>query len=78
MHIEWPDWYEHVDIINEGVEVLKASCGDGVWHVEQCPPALHVQCSTLQKTTRHYCTARIIAKSNSIGVPTLTYFGLSS
>jgi hypothetical protein len=33
VHIEWRDWYEHVDIIDEGVEVLKASCGDDVWHI---------------------------------------------
>jgi len=33
VHIEWHDWYEHVDIIDEGVEVLKASCGDDVWHI---------------------------------------------
>ncbi len=36
VQIEWPSFsihhYEVVDIINGGVEVLKALCENGVWH----------------------------------------------
>jgi len=58
------------------VEFLEAPCGDGVWHIERCPCMLHVQCSTLQKSTKHFCVTRIITKPTYVGVPTLTYSGL--
>jgi hypothetical protein len=60
-----------VDQIEEDVEVFEVPCGDGVWHIERCPPTLHVQCSMLQKSTKHSCVIRIITKSTTIGVPTL-------
>jgi hypothetical protein len=59
--------------IEEDVDVLEVPCGDGVWHIERCPPTLHVQCFVLQKSTKHSCVIRIITKLTSIGVPTLTY-----
>jgi hypothetical protein len=31
-----------VDQIHGDVEVLEAPCGDGVWHIERCPPTSHV------------------------------------
>jgi hypothetical protein len=34
VHIEQPNWYEHVDITNEGVEILKAPCKDEMWHIK--------------------------------------------
>jgi hypothetical protein len=57
-----------VDQIEKDVEVLEDPCGDGVWHI-----MLHVQCSTLQKSNKHYCVTRIITKSTSIGVRASTY-----
>jgi hypothetical protein len=57
-----------VDQIEKDVEVLEDPCGDGVWHI-----MLHVQCSTLQKSNKHYCVTRIITKSTSIGVCASTY-----
>jgi hypothetical protein len=59
--------------IEEDVEVLKAPCGDGVWHIERCPFMSHVQCSTLQKSTTHSYATRIITKLTSIGNLALTY-----
>jgi hypothetical protein len=61
------------DQIEEDVEVLEAPCGDGVWHIEKCPPMSHVQCSTLQKSTNHSYVTKIITKTTSIGVLALTY-----
>jgi hypothetical protein len=37
--------------IQKDVEVLEAPCGDGVWHIERCPPMSHVQCFALQKSS---------------------------
>jgi hypothetical protein len=65
-----------VDQIQGDVEVLETPCGDGVWHIKRCPCMSHVQCSTLQKSTKHSCVTRIITKPTSISVPTLTYSGL--
>ncbi len=31
-----------VDQIHGNVEVLEVPCGDGVWHIEKCPPMSHV------------------------------------
>ncbi len=56
------------DQIEEDVEVLEAPCGDGVWHIERCPPMSHVQCSTLQKSTNHSCVTKLVTKTTSIGV----------
>ncbi|CAM6043481.1 unnamed protein product [Sphagnum compactum] len=53
-----------------------APCGDGVWHILRCPPMSHVQCYVLQKSTKHYCVARIIVKPTFIGVLVSTYSGL--
>jgi hypothetical protein len=39
---------------------------------------LHVQCSTLQKSTKHSCATRVIANPTSIGVLALTYSRLWS
>ncbi len=64
--------------IQGDVEVLEGPCGDGVWHRERCPLTLHVQCSTLQKSTKHSCVTRIIAKQTFISVPTLIYLRLWS
>jgi hypothetical protein len=61
------------DRIKEDVEVLEAPCGDGVWHIERCPPRSHVQCFTLQKSTNHSCATKINTKLTSIGVLALTY-----
>jgi hypothetical protein len=66
------------DQIQGDVEVLKAPCGDGVWHIERCPPMSHVQCSTLQKSTKHSCVARIISNPTSIDVLTPIYSRLWS
>jgi hypothetical protein len=30
------------DQIQGDVEVLERPCGDGVWHIERCPPMSHV------------------------------------
>jgi hypothetical protein len=62
--------------IQEDIEVLEIPCDDGVWHIERCPPTLHVQCSKLQKFTKHSCATRIIIKLISIIVLALTYSGL--
>jgi len=62
-----------VDQIQEDVEVLEAPCGDGVWHIERCPPMSHVQCFALQKSTKHSCVTRIITEPTSIGVLAPTY-----
>jgi hypothetical protein len=59
------------DQIQGDVEVLEAPCGDGVWHIEI--NMLHVHCSTLQKSTKHYCATRIIANPTYIGDLALTY-----
>jgi hypothetical protein len=67
-----------VDQIEEDVEVFEVPCGDGVWHIERCPPMLHVQCSMLQKSTKHSCVIRIIFTSTTIGVPALIYSRLWS
>jgi hypothetical protein len=37
---------------------------------------LHVQCFTLQKSTKHFCATRIITKPTSINVHAQTYLGL--
>ncbi len=65
-----------VDQIQRDVEVFDAPCGNGVWHIEKCPCMSHVQCSTLQKSTKHYCVTRIITKPTFIDDPTLTYLRL--
>ncbi len=57
-----------VDQIEKDVEVLEDPCEHGVWHI-----MLHFQCSTLQKSTKHFCVTKIITKSTSIGVPTPIY-----
>jgi hypothetical protein len=64
--------------IEEDVEILEAPYKDGVWHIERCPPTSHVQCSTLQKSTKHSCATKIITVSTSIGVLALIYLGLWS
>ncbi len=61
-----------VDQTQGDVEVLEAPYGDGVCHIKRCPCMSHVQCSTLQKSTKHSCVTRIITKPTSIGVPTLS------
>jgi hypothetical protein len=43
--------------IQGDIEVLEAPCAHGIWHRKRCPPTLDVQCSTLQKSTKHYCVA---------------------
>ncbi len=30
------------DQIHGDVEVFEVPCGDGVWHIERCPPMSHV------------------------------------
>jgi hypothetical protein len=65
-----------VDQIQEDVEVVEAPCGDGIWHIEKCPPTSHVQCSTLQKSTKHSFVIKIITKPTSISVLAPTYLGL--
>jgi hypothetical protein len=60
-------------VVNQIEEDVEAPCGDGVWHIEKCPLMLHVQCSTLQKSTKHFCAIKIITKPTSIGVLTPTY-----
>jgi hypothetical protein len=62
-----------VDQIQRDVEVFETPCGDGVWHVKRCPYMSHVQCSMLQKSTKHSCVARTIAKPTFIGVLALIY-----
>jgi hypothetical protein len=62
--------------IQEVVDVLEAPCGNGMWHIERCPLKLHVQCSMLQKSTKHSCATTIITKPIFIGVPAPTYLGL--
>jgi hypothetical protein len=57
--------------IQGDIEVLETPCGDGVWHIERCPYMWHVQCSTLQKSTKHSCVTRTIP--TSIDVRALTY-----
>ncbi len=57
----------------ENVEVLEALCGDGVWHIKICPHVSHVQCSMLQKSTKHSRVRRIITELTFIGVPIPTY-----
>jgi hypothetical protein len=64
--------------IEEDVEVLEAPCRDGVWHIERCPPTLHVQCFALQKSTKHSCATWIITKTISIGVHASIYSRLWS
>jgi hypothetical protein len=55
---------EHiVDQIEEDVE---APCGDGFWHIKRCPLRLYVQCSALQKSTKHSSAVRIFTKLTSI------------
>jgi hypothetical protein len=49
------------------VEVLETPCGNGVWHIERCPPTSHVDCFALQKSTKHSSIVRIIANLTSIG-----------
>ncbi len=66
-----------MDISDGGVEVLEIPCRNGVWHIEQCPPTSHIQCSALQKTTEHYYTMRKITRSTTINVHAHIYFGLS-
>jgi hypothetical protein len=57
------------DQIQEDVEVLKAPCGNGVWHIERCPFMSYVQCFVLQKSTKHSYARRIITKPTFINVP---------
>jgi len=57
------------DQIQKDVEVLKAPCGNGVWHIERCPLMLYVQCFVLQKSTKHSYARRIITKPTFINVP---------
>ncbi len=67
-------WISPMEVLKSWKLHVEMECA----HVERCPPSSHIQYSTLQKTTSHYCTTRIIIKSTSIGVPTLIYSGLSS
>ncbi len=62
-----------VDQIHGDVEILEVPCGDGVWHIERCPPRSHVQWFALQNSTKHSCATRILIKPISIGVPVSTY-----
>ncbi len=67
-----------IDQIQEDGEVLEVPCGNGIWHIESFPPTSHVQCSALQKPTKHSCATKITTKSASIGLLALTYLGLWS
>jgi len=50
----------------------------GVWHIKRSMPTLHVQWSTLQKSTKQYYIPRIISKLITIGVLVPIYYGMSS
>ncbi len=56
-----------------GVQVFEVACGDGVWHVKQWLPSLHIHCFTLQKTTKKYYKTWIISKKTLNGIPTPTF-----
>jgi hypothetical protein len=47
---------------------LGVPCINEIYHIEKCPPTLHVLCFTLQTTIKHKCVARIINRITSIGV----------
>ncbi len=64
------------DQIQGDVQILEGPCRNGFWHIERCPLMSHVQCSTLQKSTKHYFVVRIIANLTSTGVPASTFSGL--
>jgi hypothetical protein len=49
-----------------------------VWHIKQAMPTLHVQCSTLQKSSKQYHTSRIISKLITIGVLVPIYSNMLS
>ncbi len=60
---------------HNGEEVLEHFCGDNIWCIEWCPPKSNVQCSTLQKETKHYYKVKIISKKKNHGIPYPCYVG---
>jgi hypothetical protein len=38
-------------VFQVGLEVKEIVCGDGIWHIDQCPLNFIVQCSALQNNT---------------------------
>jgi len=49
VHVHWPPCNSHnmLPIVFQGrLELIKYICGDGMWHIDQCPPSYTIQCRT--------------------------------
>jgi hypothetical protein len=53
-----------------GIMVNEIMRGDGIWHIDQCPLSLVVQCSTLQNNINVKCTCKINTHKMTSGTPT--------
>jgi hypothetical protein len=63
-------------VTHQRFKVLDNECGDGIWRIEPCPVQSNMQCSVMQKGTKHFCEAKIISKISIYGIPAACYDGL--
>jgi hypothetical protein len=57
------------------LEVVEIICGDGMWHIDRCPPSFIVQHSTMQKYTVVKCATNINTHKMISGTLAPCYFG---
>jgi hypothetical protein len=55
--------------------VIEIMCGDGLWHIDQCPPTSVVQRFALQKNTNVKCTWKINTHKTTSRPLAPCYFG---
>jgi hypothetical protein len=58
-----------------GIMVNEIMCGDGIWHIDRCPPNYVVQCFALQENIDLKCTCKINTHKTTSRTPTPCYFG---
>ncbi len=61
-------------VFQGGLEVIKMICGDGMWHIDQCPPSYTIHCYKLQENTNAKCATNIKTRKMTSGIPTPCYF----
>jgi hypothetical protein len=64
----------HVFVVH-CVEVVGCLCGESIWQIECCPSKFNIQCSALQKDTKHYYKIKIISKQIDCGILAPCYVG---
>jgi hypothetical protein len=55
------------------IKVKEIICGDGMWHIDRCPPNFGLQCFALQINTNVKCITKINTHKMTIGIPTSCY-----